>query len=151
MKFRPLVLFITVFATALTLMFAAAPPKAAAPQKKTIPKKKTAVTHKTVTTRKPVSTTKKGARRAAPVARRAPSQAAPTPERYRQIQSALAEKGYLKSEPNGVWDADSIDAMKRYQADQKQDPSGKVTAASLIGLGLGSSTAAPPVTAQAGR
>jgi hypothetical protein len=27
--------------------------------------------------------------------------------------------------------------MKRYQADQKLDPSGRLTAASLIGLGLG--------------
>ena len=42
--------------------------------------------------------------------------------------------------------------MKRFQADQKQDPSGKLTAASLIGLGLGPqtalmSTATPPAIA----
>jgi len=70
-----------------------------------------------------------------------PRQAAPTPDRLREIQSALAAKGYLQSEPTGVWDAQSVDAMKRYQADEKQDPSGKITAASLIGLGLGPQTA----------
>ena len=32
-------------------------------------------------------------------------QSGPTPERYREIQQALVDKGYLKSEPNGVWDA----------------------------------------------
>jgi len=40
-----------------------------------------------------------------------------------------------------VWDVQSVEAMKRYQADEKQDPSGKITAASLIGLGLGPQTA----------
>jgi len=64
-------------------------------------------------------------------------QTQPTPERYREIQQALADKGYLKSEPNGSWDAESIDAMTRFQADQKLPPSGKITSASLIHLGLG--------------
>lgn len=70
-------------------------------------------------------------------------QAAPTPERYKEIQQALVDKGYLKSEPTGVWDADSIDAMTRFQNDQKLPPTGKLTAASLIKLGLGPSTAGP--------
>jgi putative peptidoglycan binding protein len=161
MKFRPVVLFITVLGTALSLMSAATPPKKTVPKKKASTTKavtKTAgttrptVAHKTTISKTPAktTTTKNGARRA-PVVRRAASQAAPTPERYREIQSALAEKGYLKSEPNGVWDADSVDAMKRYQADQKQDPSGKITAASIIGLGLGPSTASSPVSAQAAK
>jgi len=150
MNFRPVVLFITVLATALSLMSAAAPPKKTVAKKKTSTTK-TTVAHKTATSKTPAKTTaaaaKKGVRRA-PVVKRAPSQGAPTPDRYREIQSALAEKGYLKSEPNGTWDADSVDAMKRYQADQKQDPSGKITAASLIGLGLGPSTASLPPAAQ---
>jgi hypothetical protein len=70
-----------------------------------------------------------------------PRQSAPTPDRYKEIQNALAAKGYLKSEANGVWDAQSVDAMKRYQADQKEEPTGKLTAASLIGLGLAPKTA----------
>lgn len=75
-------------------------------------------------------------------------QMAPTPERYKEIQQALVDKGYLKSEPSGVWDADSIDAMTRFQNDQKLPATGKLTAASLIKLGLGPSTAgsAPGVT-----
>jgi hypothetical protein len=65
------------------------------------------------------------------------SQAAPTPERYREIQQALVAKGYLKSEPTGAWDADTQDAMRRFQADQKLDETGKINALSLISLGLG--------------
>ena len=65
----------------------------------------------------------------------------PTPERYREIQQALFDKGYLKSEPNGVWDADSVDAMTRFQNDRNLPATGKLTAASLIKLGLGPSTA----------
>ena len=69
-------------------------------------------------------------------------QQAPTPERYKQIQQALAAKGYLKSEPTGVWDVQSVEALRQFQTDQKLSPSGKINAASLIGLGLGGS--APP-------
>ena len=64
-------------------------------------------------------------------------QAQPTPDRYRQIQQALADKGYFKGEVNGHWAADSIDALKRFQADQKLTPDGKVNALSLIAMGLG--------------
>ena len=86
---------------------------------------------------KAVVKTKTPVRRTAAV----PRQAAPTPQRYKEIQDALAAKGYLKSEGTGVWDAESIDALKRYQAENKEDPTGKITAASLIGLGLGPKTA----------
>ena len=65
----------------------------------------------------------------------------PTPDRYKEIQQALVDKGYLKSEPNGVWDADSVAAMTRFQNDQKLPATGKITAASLIGLGLGAKSA----------
>jgi peptidoglycan hydrolase-like protein with peptidoglycan-binding domain len=65
------------------------------------------------------------------------SQASPTEDRYREIQQALASKGYLKAEPSGVWDADTQEAMRRFQADQKLDQTGKINALSLISLGLG--------------
>ena len=74
-------------------------------------------------------------------------QLAPTPERYRDIQGALASRGYLKTSPTGVWDAESADALKRFQHDQSLDPSGKVNSLSLIALGLGAkhgSTVLPP-------
>lgn len=66
-----------------------------------------------------------------------PPQAQPTSDRYKEIQTALSQKGYLHGEPSGVWDADSIDAMKRYQKDQNLDADGKLSSLSLIGLGLG--------------
>ena len=64
-------------------------------------------------------------------------QAAPSPERYKEIQDALAAKGYLKSEASGVWDSRSVDALKQYQSDNNMQPTGKLTAPALIGLGLG--------------
>jgi len=69
-------------------------------------------------------------------------QLAPTPDRYREIQQALIDKGYLKSEPNGVWDAQSQDALRQFQTDRKLSPTGKLSAASLIALGLGPKTSA---------
>jgi hypothetical protein len=64
-------------------------------------------------------------------------QLAPTPSRYKEIQQALAGKGYLKTEPNGVWDAQSEEALKQFQTDRNLPPTGKITSQSLIGLGLG--------------
>jgi peptidoglycan hydrolase-like protein with peptidoglycan-binding domain len=61
----------------------------------------------------------------------------PDPERYQQIQQALADRGYFKGQVNGEWGDDSVDAMKRFQTDQKLEPDGKVNSLSLIGLGLG--------------
>jgi Putative peptidoglycan binding domain len=79
-------------------------------------------------------------------------QSHPDTERYQQIQQALTERGYYKGEVNGEWNADSVEALKHFQADQKLEPDGKVNSWSLINLGLGpkhdsstvASTAAPP-------
>lgn len=65
------------------------------------------------------------------------AQGEPTQDRYREIQQALAKRGYLKSEPSGKWDPDSQNAMRQFQQDQKLDPSGKLDSLSLIALGLG--------------
>ncbi|HEX4137974.1 MAG TPA: peptidoglycan-binding domain-containing protein [Bryobacteraceae bacterium] len=67
-------------------------------------------------------------------------QTVPTPDRYKEIQQALVDKGYLKSEANGVWDNDSVEALRQFQTDQKLTPTGKLTSASLIALGLGPKT-----------
>jgi hypothetical protein len=77
-----------------------------------------------------------------PVAR---SQSAPTPERYKEIQEALASRGYLKSEANGKWDTQSADALRQFQTDRGLTPTGKLSAASLIGLGLGPKNSAAPI------
>ena len=78
------------------------------------------------------------AKRRKPRAAPAPSyQLHPDPERYQQIQQALADRGYFKGPVNGQWNDDSVDALKRFQTDQKLDPEGKIDALSLTGLGLG--------------
>jgi peptidoglycan hydrolase-like protein with peptidoglycan-binding domain len=77
-----------------------------------------------------------------PVASTPYRQMAPTPQRYKEIQQALADKGYLKSEPNGVWDTESSEALRQFQTDNNLSPTGKLSSASLIGLGLGPKTAA---------
>jgi hypothetical protein len=64
-------------------------------------------------------------------------QQAPTADRYKEIQQALASKGYFQGEPTGQWSADSADALKRFQADQSLMPDGKINSLSLIALGLG--------------
>ena len=61
----------------------------------------------------------------------------PTPARYREIQDALARKGYFQGEANGEWGPESADALKRFQADQNLMPDGKLNSLSLIALGLG--------------
>jgi|SRR6185437_2101587 len=93
-------------------------------------------------TKSHVAATAKGRKPAGPPAPR--RQLTPTSERYREIQQALVNKGYLQGEPTGVWDADSIAAMQHFQSDQKQTPTGKITAAALIGLGLGAKSAGAP-------
>jgi peptidoglycan hydrolase-like protein with peptidoglycan-binding domain len=65
-------------------------------------------------------------------------QSAPTPDRYREIQEALVEKGYLSSEDaTGTWGPSSADALKKFQAEQTLDTTGKIDSLSLIALGLG--------------
>ena len=73
-------------------------------------------------------------------------QLAPTPDRYKEIQSALADRGYLKQSPSGVWDGQSADALKHFQQDQSLEPTGKLNSLSLIALGLGAKHgSAPPI------
>jgi peptidoglycan hydrolase-like protein with peptidoglycan-binding domain len=107
----------------------------AAPQ--TTAKKSTAAATKST---KPVSA--KAVASKSSKTRKAVNQAPPRPvqpsaDRYREIQAALAEKGYLKSPPSGVWDQESTDAMRRFQEDQKIEATGKLTSRALISLGLG--------------
>ena len=87
---------------------------------------------------KPVST-KTAAKKKVPVrSARAKTQAIPSPQRYREIQEALAAKGYLPSDrATGQWNDASVDALKRFQADQKIDSNGRINSLSLIALGLG--------------
>ena len=86
-------------------------------------------------------------------ARREPTQKAPTPDRIKEIQSALARGGYYQGEPNGKWDLNTAAAMQKFQSGNGLEPSGKINALSLQKLGLGSEIAgvsAPKPVAPAG-
>lgn len=61
----------------------------------------------------------------------------PTPERYKQIQEALASRGYFNGAADGTWGPESVDALKRFQHDQNLTDDGKIGSLSLIALGLG--------------
>ena len=97
-------------------------------------RKKSSATKKSSVTSKARKTTSKKAKTRA---RRSPRQQTPTPERYREIQQALADKGFYDGPINGAWGAESIEALKRFQTERRLDPDGKIGALSLIALGLG--------------
>jgi hypothetical protein len=97
------------------------------------------------------SAVKSGSRKSKSAARpvvssvRSSRQQTPSPERYKEIQQALVNKGYLKSEPTGVWTAESADALRQFQTENNLSPTGKLSAASLISLGLGPKNNNDPV------
>jgi peptidoglycan hydrolase-like protein with peptidoglycan-binding domain len=68
-------------------------------------------------------------------------QKAPTPDRVKEIQGALNREGALAGQPTGKWDNTTVNAMKKYQEQQGLNPTGKIDAATLEKLGLGSETA----------
>ena len=81
---------------------------------------------------------------------KAKAQAAPTPDRIKEIQTALQREGAYNGDATGKWDSTSIEAMKSYQDKNGLSPTGKIDALTLEKLGLGSSTAgkgAPSPTA----
>ena len=71
------------------------------------------------------------------MARRPPTQQQPTTDRYREIQQALADRGYFRGTVDGQWGAESVEALKQFQREQKIDEDGKINSLSLIALGLG--------------
>ncbi len=73
--------------------------------------------------------------------RRVRGQKAPSADRIREIQAALAREGAYAGKPNGKWDAPSVEAMKRYQTARHLPVTGKFDARSLQELGLGSEVA----------
>jgi peptidoglycan hydrolase-like protein with peptidoglycan-binding domain len=81
----------------------------------------------------------------APVWPRYYAQQQPAPERYKEIQQALADKGYFSGSPDGVWSGASTDALKRFQHDQNLNEDGKLDSLSIIALGLGPKRAATNV------
>jgi len=148
MKNGLLLFLFAIFVASLALPQSTTAPKSNSSPGKAAPRKANAKTvSKKTTSAKKGKSSKKSVRTSATAGRS--RQLAPTPERYRDIQQALVERGYLKSEPNGVWDAQSVDALRQFQTDRKLSSTGKITSASLIGLGLGPKTSQQELTGAA--
>ena len=115
-------------------------PKAPAEAKKATLKKKSSGVSSTSakkapakkTTVRPSSRTSKTKKAAAPR-----GQQRPTPERYKEIEQALADRGYLLEEPSGKWSPAAVEALRSFQSDHDLPPTGRIDAVSLMQLGLG--------------
>ena len=70
-------------------------------------------------------------------AHRARGQQAIEPERVMQIQQALIREHYLTGEANGKWDATTVAAMQKYQADNGWQTKLMPDSRALLKLGLG--------------
>ncbi len=82
------------------------------------------------------------ARRASSRVRR---QQTPEPERVREIQQALKDRGYAV-EPTGVWGPETVEALKKFQEDKNIENlsgRGKLDPLTLIALGLGPQRGTP--------
>ena len=137
-------------ATAFFLVGAAALVSLAAPavstKKGAAPKApaKTGVTTQT----KARTTTKGSAKR--PVGRRTVrrrgsynpwvGQQRPAPERVQEIERALVEKGFMTAEPDVNWDQATTDAVKRFQQSENLPADGRLSALTLIALGMAKPT-----------
>lgn len=118
----------------------AAPPKS--PAKKSAPKSQSS--SKSAVAK---SATKSRSRRATAVRRRPVTQQQPDPQRIREIQEALAAKGY-PVEATGVWGPDSIEALRKFQEAQNinnMSGRGKLDSLTLIALGLGPQRGTSPL------
>lgn len=69
--------------------------------------------------------------------RRARGQQAIEPERVSQIQQALIREHYLPGPANGKWDATTVAAMQKYQADHGWQTKLMPDSRALKNLGLG--------------
>jgi peptidoglycan hydrolase-like protein with peptidoglycan-binding domain len=70
-----------------------------------------------------------------------PGQKAPTSDRISEIQSALAREGYYQGDATGKFDSSTLAALEKFQSANGLDSSGKLDAATLQKLGLGSDIA----------
>jgi hypothetical protein len=104
------------------------------------------------TARKSTSSRKRSSKTGSKAAsRKGPRQQQPAPDRIREIQQALKDHGY-PVEASGVWDAATVEALKKFQADQNIDNlsgRGKLDSLTLIALGLGPKREPPPGSSEA--
>jgi len=113
---------------------------AGAPRQKATPgtAKKSAAAEKAASVKKKSSGRAAARRRPARRGRRAATprgQAAPSPQRLREIQQALARSGHYDRQPSGQFDAATVAALQRFQRDHGLEPTGKLNALTLKKLG----------------
>lgn len=84
-----------------------------------------------------LSTTHKLSKSKHKVVRHARGQQAIDPERVTQIQQALIRQNYLTGDADGKWDASTIAAMQKYQADNGWQTKLMPDSRALLKLGLG--------------
>lgn len=141
---RPRLLLLPVLVLSLTVPLPPPPASAAAPQKKSSAKQRAG--------HHGGKSAASGRKRAAAQSRPR-TQQQPEPARIREIQQALAARGYAV-EPTGVWDAATVEAIKKFQEDHNitnLSGRGKLDPLTLIALGLGPSNRRPaPYSAAAG-
>lgn len=125
------------FSAALLLSFCLAPSSAARP----LPPQQSSGSTAAAPAKPATSATAKKKSSKKRRSKREPTQKAPTPERIKEIQSALSRRGYYQSEPNGKWDLNTVSAMQKFQSENGLDANGKINAVSLQKLGLGSEIA----------
>jgi peptidoglycan hydrolase-like protein with peptidoglycan-binding domain len=111
-------------------------------KKKQSSKKSTRSKSSTTKSAAPTSTThritsKSKTSKKAPTTYRRSTQLQPTVERYKEIQQALASKGYFNGPVDGTWGPSSTEALKKFQRDQNLTEDGKIGSLSLLALGLG--------------
>ena len=101
------------------------------------PKKTTSKVHSHASVKH--ASTKSG-KKSRSTAHHMPAAVAMPAERATQIQTALIKQGYLTGEPTGTWDAQSISAMQKLQADNGWQSKVTPDSRALIKLGLGPET-----------
>ena len=134
------IVIVLAFSTALAVWAATPAAKGKTAAKKTTAKKSTSKSSKSATKKGSAKQSASGKRTSAKTASssyRRSTQREPAPERYKEIQQSLADKGYFAGPVNGTWNSDSVEALKRFQRDQNIGDDGKLGSLSLIALGLG--------------
>jgi peptidoglycan hydrolase-like protein with peptidoglycan-binding domain len=145
------IVFVLALSTALAMLAATPAAKKKTGSKKTSTKASTAKTSGKASNAKASKSKgkKTTAKQTAASRYRRSTQREPAPERYKEIQQSLADKGYYGGPVTGTWGPDSVAALKHFQRDQNIGDDGKLGSLSLMALGLGpkretTSSGAPP-------